>query len=75
MTTTGLVGVGLFIFLLGAITNSFAKGAKSNYLRLASLTFLIGLLIHSQFVNSFFFPQIALILWFILGINLTLDDL
>ena len=75
MTTTGLVGVGLFIFLLGAIANSFAKGAKSNYLLLASLTFLIGLLIHSQFVNSFFFPQIALILWFILGINLTLDDL
>ncbi|MBI2327517.1 O-antigen ligase family protein [Candidatus Curtissbacteria bacterium] len=74
LATTGIFGTFFFLLLLISIFNCLRKKADSSYLHLASIASFIGLLIHSQFVNSLFFPQIMLILWFILGLNLV-DDI
>lgn len=72
--TTGIVGLLFFAFLIFRIAQIFSTGLKNSYLKLASLASFIGLLIHSQFVNSLLFPQIMLMLFFILGLNLVNDS-
>lgn len=74
LATTGIFGTSFFVFLLISIFNTFKKRVNISYLKLASLSSLIGLSIHSQFVNSIFFPQIMVIFWLIAGLNLR-DDL
>jgi len=71
--TTGVFGLGLFLFLIVSVLTTFAKNAKSNYLSLGSLASFFGLLVHSQFVNSLFFPQIMLLLFFMLGLVIRND--
>ena len=72
--TSGIFGAAFYLMFIAAAVITFAKGAKKSYLKLASLSSFIGLLVHSQFVNSLFFPQIMVILWFILGLNLVDDN-
>ena len=66
--TTGIVGLSFYLFFLLTILRIFAKRARQDPLHLASFSIFLALLVHSQFVNSLFFPQIMLILWFILGL-------
>lgn len=68
LATTGLIGASCFLFLLMSIFLEFSKQLKSNYLHLAAFSAFAGILVHSQLVNSFFFPQIMLILWFVTGL-------
>lgn len=74
LATTGIFGLIFFLFLLLSIFQILKIKAKHNFLSLATLAAFLGLLVHSQFVNSLFFPQIMLLFWFILGLNLTHDS-
>lgn len=71
--TTGVIGLSAYIFLLYTIARVFLKSAN-DVLHLAAFSAFIGLLIHSQFVNSLFFPQIMLPFWFILGLVTSHDS-
>ena len=66
--TTGVIGLTAYAFLLLAIAKAFAKKAKESALHLGALSAFVGLIVHSQFVNSLFFPQIMLPFWFIVGL-------
>lgn len=66
--TCGIIGLIFYLWFLFSIFSTFLKKAKSSFLHLASLSFFLGLIVHSQFVNSLFFPQIMLYLFFILGL-------
>ncbi len=72
--TCGIFGLVFFFGLLFSIFKIYLQDISLNYLHLASLSSFLGLLVHTQFVNSFFFPQIMLILWFMLGLNLANDN-
>lgn len=66
--TTGVIGFATFTFFIIAIIRSISFQIKSNFLHLGTTAAFLALLIHSQFVNSFFFPQIMLPIWFLLGL-------
>ena len=66
--TTGIIGLFFYLFFLFRILRVFIKKSTQDPWHLASLSIFLALLVHSQFVNSLFFPQIMLILWFILGL-------
>lgn len=66
--TTGITGLIFYLFFLLAILRTFLQKSGQDPLHLAGLSIFLALLVHSQFVNSLFFPQIMLILWFILGL-------
>lgn len=68
LATTGIIGLAAYIFLLLKIIARTAKNAKVSALHLGALSASIGLLVHSQFVNSLLFPQIMLPFWFIVGL-------
>lgn len=70
--TTGIFGSLAYLAILAAILKKFAAKSQS-ILGLGGVASFLGLLVHSQFVNSLFFPQIMIFLWFILGLNLA-DD-
>ena len=66
--TTGVVGFATFTFFIISIIRSISFQIKSNFLHLGTAAAFLALLVHSQFVNSFFFPQIMLPIWFLLGL-------
>ncbi len=68
--TTGIVGLTSFTIFLFLIFKSLLHKIRSNYLKLISFASLCALLVHSQFVNSFFFPQVMLVFWFLIGLSL-----
>lgn len=68
LATTGVIGLVAYMTLLLTVFAHVTKKAKKNIVHLGTLSALIGLLIHSQFVNSIFFPQIMLPFWFIVGL-------
>jgi len=72
--TTGIFGLLFFVIFNLAIFKNFAQGSRENCLKLASFASFAGLILHTQFVNSFFFPQTMLLLWFIVGLNLVYDN-
>ena len=67
--TTGVFGFILYIALLFSIFLTVFKNIRENYINLATVAALSALIIHSQFVNSLFFPQIMLPLFFIIGLS------
>lgn len=67
--TTGIVGLTLFLGFILTLILAFVKNARSNPIKLASLSIFLALIVHSQFVNSFFFPQIAILVWTIFGLS------
>lgn len=73
LVTTGVFGLLAYLSILAAILKKFSANAKSNPLGLGGTASFLGLLVHSQFVNSLFFPQIMILFWFIVGLNLA-DD-
>jgi len=67
--TTGIFGLLVYLWLLGkAAFLSYLK-ANKDPLSLAFLSSIFGLLFHSQFVNSLFFPPIMAYLWTFLGLS------
>ncbi|MBI3282707.1 O-antigen ligase family protein [Candidatus Curtissbacteria bacterium] len=66
--TTGIIGLIAYLILLLKIMFAFLKKARESALHLGALSALVGLVLHSQFVNSLFFPQIMLPFWFIVGL-------
>lgn len=66
--TTGSLGLCFYLLMLAATTKAFLKKAKASPANLGAAASFIGLLAHSQFVNSLFFPQIMLIYWFLFGL-------
>lgn len=66
--TTGTIGLIIFLFFQMAVFKSYLKKANKNATRVIGLATFAALIVHSQFVNSFFFPQIMLYFWFIHGL-------
>src|SRR3989344_350969 len=73
--TTGVFGLAAFIWLLISIYKTVAKSSKRSFAALGTSASFIGLVVHSQFVNSLFFPQIMLLFWFFVGIVSREDNL
>lgn len=71
--TTGITGLVFFCLFLAAIFKRFLAKVRQSPLHLAGASSFFGLLIHSQFTNSLFFPQIMIILYFLTGLAAT-DD-
>ena len=67
--TTGVFGLGAFLWILASIYKTIAKSSKKSFIALGTLASFIALLVHSQFVNSLFFPQIMLLFWFFVGLS------
>lgn len=72
--TTGVVGLSFYICFSGAILNQLKKNLKKSSLSLAAFASFIAIIVHSQFVNSLFFPQIMLVLWFLIGMQFVNDN-
>lgn len=72
--TTGIFGLALFSTLFLFVIITVWRGAKKNSIKLAALATVISLLVHSQFVNSLFYPQIMLLFWFLIGLSLVYDS-
>ncbi len=74
LATTGVIG--LLIFLLTykeILINSFRTYKSSDDLMsLVLFTSTIALLVHSQFVNSLFYPQVMLWFWALSGVSYNL---
>lgn len=66
--TTGVFGLGAFIWILISVWQVIAKSAKRDFIVLGGLASFVALLVHSQFVNSLFFPQVILLFWFFVGL-------
>lgn len=73
LATTGIIGSIFFLSLLLAIFRILLQAAQLNILHLVSLASFLALIVHSQFVNSLFFPQIMLVLWFLVGLAQVTD--
>ncbi len=74
LATTGIIGTTFYLYFLISILKIILTDVRKNYLHLAALASYVALLIHSQFVNSLFFPQIMLAFWFIFGLVLKNDE-
>ncbi|OGD94905.1 hypothetical protein A3F02_03800 [Candidatus Curtissbacteria bacterium RIFCSPHIGHO2_12_FULL_38_9b] len=72
--TTGILGLFFYLVLILSIIKLSFHNIRSNTLNLAFFSSLIGIIIHSQFVNSLFFPQIMLLIWFFTGLVLKSND-
>lgn len=72
--TTGIVGLLAFLTLALFILKGLFKKARKNPITLAALAIFIALLVHTQFVNSFFYPQIILLVWVIIGLAQSYDS-
>lgn len=74
LATTGVVGTMAYLVFLANIFKKFSKNLQKSALSLGSTAAFLGLLIHSQFVNSLFFPQITISLFFLLGLSAANDN-
>lgn len=74
LATTGIFGLLVFIGLIGNIAYKSYKlyqngNTQQKFLSLSLLSSLSAIIIHSQFVNSFFYPWIMLWLFLLLGLT------
>ncbi|MBI3341883.1 O-antigen ligase family protein [Candidatus Curtissbacteria bacterium] len=72
--TTGIVGEIIFLTLFLFVFLSVKKKATKNPIKLAACATIVSIFVHSQFVNSLFFPQIMLLFWFLIGLTLANDS-
>lgn len=72
--TTGVVGLLAFLILVLSILRMLFRKARKNPITLAALAIFVALLVHTQFVNSFFYPQIILLVWVIIGLAQSYDS-
>lgn len=72
--TTGFFGLLAYVWLYGSVAwQAFRKQAEkgageSCYVSLSFLAILAGIFVESNFINSLFFPPIAICLWFLIAI-------
>lgn len=71
--TTGISGLFMFLLLIFSVLKTIISKLKGRSINLAMLSIFLALLVHSQFVNSFFFPQISVLFWIIFGLS-QIDD-
>lgn len=67
--TTGIIGLGAYIFLLHSIFKQLFKNGKDN-LTVITISSLAGVIVGSFFINGLFYPFIMLWLWSLLGVTL-----
>ncbi len=72
--TTGIVGFCFYVGWLVAIANQLKNNIQKSPLSLAVFSSFIAIIIHTQFVNSLLFPQIMLVLWFLIGLQFVNDN-
>ena len=72
LATTGVIGFSAYLWLLVSIVRlTFIITALSNDSRVFThtvLATLVSVFIHSQFVNSLFFPQVMIWIWILVGV-------
>lgn len=68
LSTTGILGILAFLLFYFFLLGKFFL-ARSNQYALATFISMVALFVHSQFVNSFFFPWIAAIVWIKIGMS------
>lgn len=74
LATTGFVGLGLYLFIyFQLIFRSFKTSLRTQSSKLQAVALglgagLIGLLAHSQFVNSLFYAPMMIAIWFLAGL-------
>lgn len=71
--TTGAVGLATFILFVLSIFKTLLRHRQS-YIGLNALSAFTAILVHSQFVNSFFYPQVMVLIWFMLGLVYVSDS-
>lgn len=72
--TTGVFGLFFFTVIIYFLTKITYLKSSLHPISLAGFACLTSLLVHSQFVNSIFFPQTMLIFWFVIGLILANDS-
>ena len=68
--TTGVLGFGIYLWLLARIFRmgkSVLQSVKFRQLGIVIITTMVSVVIHSQFSNSLFFPQIAMWIWILVA--------
>ncbi len=65
--TTGILGFSAFCLFILAIIKLITKNIAKDYQKLATAAAFFAILVHSQFVNSLFYPQIMVLIWFLIG--------
>ena len=68
--TTGILGLGIYLWMLTRmfhIGSLSVQSAKYRPLGTVVIATLVSVLVHSQFSNSLFFPQIMMWVWVLLG--------
>lgn len=72
LATTGVVGFGVYIWLLVVMTRHASHmrrlGSDARVLGHVVLASFVSLYIHSQFINSLFFPQVMIWMWILIGV-------
>ncbi|OGH06041.1 MAG: hypothetical protein A2W22_03905 [Candidatus Levybacteria bacterium RBG_16_35_11] len=67
--TTGIVGLGAYLFLLYSIFRNLLKKRKGK-LAVIAISSLSGVIVGTFFINGLFYPFIMLWLWSLIGITL-----
>ncbi len=68
--TTGILGLGIYLWLLARIFRmgkSVLQSVKFRQLGVVLITTMVSVIIHSQFSNSLFFPQIVMWVWILIA--------
>lgn len=73
LATTGIFGFALYLAWLTAVVKIAAKNLNKSPFALFLTASFFAIFVHSQFVNSLFFPQIMLLLLFFVGLKYVQD--
>ncbi len=72
LATTGIIGFTIYGWLIMSIFRLYSNVTRvskdGRIFGRMGISILVSLIVHSQFVNSFFFPQVMIFLWIILGV-------
>lgn len=74
LATTGIIGFSSYLLFWGTLLGRIIQYKKHSTLKISLLAMIAGLIVHSQFVNSLFFPPIMFLYFLILGAFLCEQD-
>lgn len=69
MATTGILGFGAFLYLLIEIVKLGMRKSEKRIIGKVLIASIIGLVVHSLFINSLFYPMLLFWLWMIVGLT------
>jgi O-antigen ligase len=69
LATTGIIGTVLYGWIITRVIIFYGKLSKPHVLLQMWLTILVGLLVHSLFTNSLFYPWVMIWIWVYLAAN------